>query len=186
VTTVTASEFSGRFPAVAAGLDEAQVGRLFALFERNEIGADEYVIAEGTRSDALYLVWDGELEAVTDTPGGDRQVGLVGPGELLGDISLLDPGPATASVLAPQGCVVLRLERSAFDELRASDPAVASALLHLLLQSLAGRVRTATEQYEFLVNQRPASPVRLADDLVDVHRRLYAGTADAGGAAADA
>lgn len=184
--TVTASDFSARFPAMAAVLDAGQVERLLASFERNEIGADEYVIAEGTRSDALFLVLDGELEAVTDTPGGDRQVGLVGPGELLGDISLLDPGPATASVLAPQGCVVLRLERAAFDELRASEPALATALLHQLLQSLAGRVRTATEQYEFLLNQRPASPSRRADDLVDVHRRLYTGTADAGGAAASA
>lgn len=184
--TVTSSDFSVRFPAVAGALDGAQVERLLGSFERNEIGADEYVIAEGTRSDALFLVWDGELEAVTDTPGGDRQVGLVGPGELLGDISLLDPGPATASVLAPQGCVVLRLERSAFDALREREPEVAAVLLHQLLQSLAGRVRTASEQYEWLLDQRPAASARRADALVDVHRRLYAGTAEGAGAAADA
>jgi CRP/FNR family cyclic AMP-dependent transcriptional regulator len=173
---VTASEFSARFPTLAAQLDADQVQQLLGHVERNEIGADEYVVAEGTRSDALFLVWDGELEALTGTPAGDRQVGLVGPGELIGDISLLDPGPATASVLAPQGCTVLRLDRSEFDELRESSPAVATALVHQLLLSLATRVRSATQQLDDVLSGGPVSPVRRAEGLVAGHRSLYEAT----------
>lgn len=174
---VTPAGFIERFPGLVTGLTGEQVDRLVAAFEVNELGADEYVIVEWTTSDALFLVWDGELEALTDSPGGDRQVGLIGPGELLGDVSLLDPGPATASVVAPQGCTVLRMARASFDELRASDPAVASAIVRQLLWSLSARVRVATHQLEDLLAGAAGDGSAPEEALIDVHRRLYAGTA---------
>lgn len=171
MTELTADAFAARFPGLAAGLDSAQVERLLAALQVFEVQSGEAVIAEWTKTDALFLVWEGELTASTDTPHGEQVVGRVGPGDLLGDVSLLDPGPATATVVADQGCVALRLPRAEFEELRASDPVLASALLRSLLRSLSARVRSATVQLDGLV----AAGRSTTDELVDVHRSLYAG-----------
>jgi len=168
---VTAESFSARFPGLAAGLEPQQVDRLLDVLQVFEVQAGEAVIAEWTNTDALYLVFEGELTATTDTPKGEQVVGRVGPGDLLGDVSLLDPGPATASVVADAGCTALRLPRAQFEELRASDPAIASALLRALLRSLADRVRSATVQLDGLI----AAGRSTTNELVDVHRSLYAG-----------
>ena len=139
------STFAARFPQVVEGLEADEIEALLAAFVLHTYEAGEALIAEGTTSDALLLVWDGELDVCMSTPEGLRDVAQVGEGALLGEISLLDPGPATATVRTKEGCTVLYIDREGLERLWGDYPRVASAFMRALAREVSGRVRSAND-----------------------------------------
>lgn len=147
---IAPTAFAKRFPQLGDELSAKQVGRLLRAFERHDADAGEALVAEGTKSDELFLVWDGQLDITMASATGDRRLAQLGPGSYFGEVSLFEPGPASASVVTEQGCEVLRLSRGRLDELRESDPEVAAALLGEALRSLSERFRSASAHLEQL------------------------------------
>jgi CRP-like cAMP-binding protein len=150
LSPITSETFSRRFPELASSLDSAQIAALLEACEVHDAQAGEALVAEGTPSSDLFLVCDGELDVTMKGPAGERVLARLGPSSCFGEVSLLDPGPAGASVVTEQGCVALRLSRERFDGLRRSDPAVAAPLLREVLRSLAARLRAARTHVEGL------------------------------------
>jgi CRP-like cAMP-binding protein len=170
---VTGETFSRRFRRLAGRLSPEDVDALLAVLVKQDVAAGEVVITQDAPFDALLLVWDGELDVSTETPKGDQALAHVGPGSFLGEASLLDPGPASATVTADQGCVLLRLDRAGFDGLCAERPALAGALLDELSRVLAGRVRAAGDRLEDLLAERDEGMTfTTTTELVGVQRRL--------------
>ena len=166
---VSRDTFSRRFRRLAARLTPEDGEALLAALVQQDVAAGEVVITEGSPVDALLLVWDGELNVTVD----DVEVAHVGPGAYLGEASLLDPAPASATVAADQGCTVLRLDRAAFDAICATRPVLANVLLDELSRVLAARVRAAGERLEDLLLQREEGMAFTgAADVAGVHRRL--------------
>jgi CRP-like cAMP-binding protein len=173
VLRVNRDTFSRRFRRLAGRLPDDDADALLAALVRQEVAAGEVVITQDAPLDALLLVWDGELNVTVETAKGDRELAHVGPGAYLGEASLLDPGPASATVTADQGCTLLRLERPAFDELCTSRPGLANALLEELSRVLAARVRTAGERLEDLLAEREEGMAFAGStDVVGVTQRL--------------
>ena len=134
--------FTSQFPGLALGLDARQLDALMAALEPEDIAAGETLITQGSPSDALYLVWDGSLEI--EVAGRDRVVSRLGPGDIVGEVSLLDPGPASATVRSDAGCTVLVLRRAQLEQLWAEHPAIATRFLAHLSREMAHRLRRAT------------------------------------------
>ncbi|HSD17447.1 MAG TPA: Crp/Fnr family transcriptional regulator [Thermomonas sp.] len=84
------------------------------LCDRNDIrhfSQDQVVFREGDPCDGLYILLSGKLKIYAAASNGREIVyDVVGPGELLGELSL-DGGPRSASVKAVTGatCLVLKL-----------------------------------------------------------------------------
>jgi CRP-like cAMP-binding protein len=144
LTAITPETFAERFPQLAGSLSEQDLDGLLAAFELRDADPGEALVAEGTASSDLFLVWDGELDVTMGRAGAERKLATVGAGSCFGEVSLLDPGPAGASVVTEQGCIALQLNRARLDELSRSNPDAAAALLREVLQSLVGRLRGAT------------------------------------------
>lgn len=87
------------------------------LCEENDVrrfSQEQIVFREGDASDGLYFVLSGRLKVYSATGNGRELVyDVVGPGELLGELSL-DGGPRSASVKAvtPATCMVLKLSHA--------------------------------------------------------------------------
>jgi flavin-dependent dehydrogenase/CRP-like cAMP-binding protein len=141
---MAAETFAKRFPDLASALSEDDRAALLDALELRDADAGEALVAEGADSSDLFLVLDGELDIVVGGPAGSRRVAGVGPGAYFGEVSLLDPGPAGASVVSEQGCVALQLSRERFDELSADRTGAAAALLRDVLRSLSDRLRAAS------------------------------------------
>ncbi len=112
--------------------------------QRRERG--DLLIREGTHSDGLWLLVEGTLQVMIgrkqDGEGGtDVEVCRVVPGEWVGELSLLDPGPATATVRCVEECILLHLTQDAFEALVRDDPAVGRKLVRSFGKSLARRLR---------------------------------------------
>jgi CRP-like cAMP-binding protein len=72
-----------------------------------------------------------------------KKVATLGTGAVVGELSLLDHGPRTASVIAETECVMLVISQRQFLGVIDAIP----ALSHKLLGTLAGRIRELDRQY---------------------------------------
>jgi len=84
------------------------------------------VVKYGEVGDSFFVIVEGEAKVVA--PSG-RVVNHLRPGEFFGEISLLDGGPRTATVVAETPLRTLALSRPAFRELIEAEPDVAVGLL---------------------------------------------------------
>jgi len=84
------------------------------------------IVRFGDIGDTFYVIVEGEAKVLA--PSG-RVVNRMRPGEFFGEISLLDGGPRTATVVAETPIRMLALSRKAFRELIENEPGVAVAML---------------------------------------------------------
>jgi hypothetical protein len=133
---------------VLAGLHEEQSESFARYMERVEIPQFGHIVRKGDHGDAMYLVLEGELRALTIVDGRESTLTTIAPGEAFGEISLLDQGPRSADVIANQDSVLLRITAAAFERLLREAPALAMPLLLGLSRALVGRVRHLTKRYE--------------------------------------
>lgn len=132
------SEFST--PSIfVADLIESKVGQV----EAKNFAAGQIVFNLGDPGDSLYLIRSGEVEVFYKDDTGNRIVlERLGPGKFFGEVSLLDGGPRTASVLVLQDLETLRVEREGFVRFVKEQPASAVRLL----SALGRRLRTTTDR----------------------------------------
>lgn len=168
---VDPESFRSRFPTLVTRLDDGAVQTFLDSLQVQQIAPSEALVVEDTPVNDLFLVWDGELDVSVTTPMGERRVGRVGRGSFLGEVSLLHPGPATATVTAEQGCTVLLLSRVRFDQLCDEHPAVAAAVLAELGRTLAERLRHGVAVLAGGAASGPPDPN--AEQVLSVHAALH-------------
>jgi CRP-like cAMP-binding protein len=129
------SLFAGLSPSVLDWLRE----RL--SLERLETGTP--FLREGDPGTDLFVILEGELEITKGRRGGATRVALLGPGDWLGEMSLLsgDPRSAGARVLAPSR--LLRFGAGDLEELRRWDLASYAIVLRNLACGLSRRLKVA-------------------------------------------
>lgn len=106
------------------------------------------VVRQGARSDALYIVLHGELDAWFERADRTDRIADIRAGELIGAAGLFAPGPAAATVRAVTAARAVRVAYGAVEELWATAPAVARALHDRALRALIGRLREANCEHE--------------------------------------
>jgi len=149
-----------------AGLDEDALERLAAGTRIRRFRRGEVIFHAGDPGDALFIIVSGEVKIALPSETGDEAIiASLRPGDVFGELALLDGAArsATASALAVTEAVVLPRDR--FRELIATEPAVRDALL----ASLAGELRRLTlhvEELHFLdmTGRVAARLVRLAEE----------------------
>jgi CRP-like cAMP-binding protein len=105
---------------------------LVEKFRAREVKRNEIIVREGEKTDGLYVVLSGEVEARK----GDQVLARLKEGELFGEISLLSKTPATATVLATRRTSLLRLPREDFDALILTHPQILVLVSELSEQRL--------------------------------------------------
>ena len=97
------------------------------IIDQGQTGREAFVIMSGT--------------ATVKRNG--KKVTILGPGSVVGELSLLDHGPRTATVTCDEECDLLVIQQRHFLAVLDSVPALA----HKLLATLAGRIREFDRQY---------------------------------------
>jgi CRP-like cAMP-binding protein len=101
--------------------------------------AGQVIIDQGQTGREAFVVMSG---TVTVKRNG-KKVATLGAGAVLGELSLLDHGPRTASVTCETECLLLVIQQRHFLAVLDAVP----SLSHKLLASLAGRIREFDRQY---------------------------------------
>src|SRR5579863_1838617 len=111
-----------------------------ALAEKIDLlrySAGQAVFNYGDPGDALYIVRSGEVEIYVRNDQGEKiALETSQPGDIFGEISLLDSGPRTAWVAALGSVELLRLDRAHFEAYVRQYPPAALNLLSVAARRL--------------------------------------------------
>ncbi|WP_022720276.1 Crp/Fnr family transcriptional regulator [Rhodopseudomonas sp. B29] len=151
-----------------ADLRPEELQRIAGLCHTRELQSGEVLFQKGDEGDALFGVRRGLVRIETGASDGSRlTLNYLGPGDLFGEVAVLDGQTRTADATAGEPTELFVLRREDFLGHLEREPKVAVKLIALLCQ----RIRWMSERMEESVLQ--PLPVRLA-------RRLCALAADFG------
>lgn len=148
------------------GLEPAALERLAASMRARRFRRGEVIFHIGDPGDALFVIVSGDVKISLPSETGDEAIlATLRPGDVFGELALLDGAPrsASATALGPAETVVLPRDR--FRELLATEAGFRDALL----ASIAGELRRLThhvEELHFLdiTGRLAARLVRLAEE----------------------
>jgi len=121
-------------------LQDSLSADLFASAAVLRLAADDTLFLAGDTDDGCYLVEDGLLKVVVAShSGGERILAFLGQGAIVGEMSLIDGRPRSASVVAVRQAALKFLSRASFEEFTNQYPDVYKYLMKLL----ASRLREA-------------------------------------------
>jgi CRP-like cAMP-binding protein len=164
--TTQERESIDRLPdADAAAEREAQLARvpffegltLEALALIAQVTTDE-THATGTRifqygdpGDKLFIIVEGKVRISREVSGmGEEALAVLGPGEIFGEMALLDESPRSADARAHERCRLLVITKDAFDDLLFLHKDLAYEVLWACVRMLSGRLREMNEKLTFL------------------------------------
>lgn len=137
-----------RFPLLH-GLEAAAVKSLGLAESPVTFSAGEALFRQGDVSTGLYLIDEGVVRLRGRTPGdGHVDLALLGPGETVGEFSLLDGGPRSASAFADTAVRGWRIGRERFNVLSVSGDPAALAIMHRLRIEVADRTRATVQDVQ--------------------------------------
>ncbi len=105
------------------------------------IDANEVLIREGTQIGSMYIVTEGLLGAYA----GGKQIGIAGPGTVVGEMSFVDQDPTAASLVALEQTHLLELSRETVAAQVAADPVFASDFFRAIAVTLSQRLRVLSQ-----------------------------------------
>jgi CRP-like cAMP-binding protein len=152
-----------------AGLDAAVLQRLAMVAVTQKIKSGTTLFRKGDDGSCLYLICSGAVRiTVLSEQGKDAVLNSLGPGQIFGEIALLDGGPRTADAVISEDAELLIIERRNFTGLMRDQPDLALRIVEVL----CARLRHVSEQVEdarFL-----HMPSRLAKTLLRLAERSAA------------
>lgn len=119
-----------------------------------QLHAGERLIAAGAANDSVFLILSGRLRVHLHAEDG-QPVAVLGPGESVGEISVIDHQPTSASVIADNECKVLSINEKLLWSLVRNSHDVACNLLEILAQrlrhgnSVIHRIHDLLREYEY-------------------------------------
>jgi signal transduction histidine kinase len=158
VVAIESSKLFSRLPAPALHQLRA------AAAEKNFRDA-QLIFKEGDPGDGLYMVKSGTVEISAEVRNGQRQVlSALPPGEIFGELAVLDEQPRSACASARGDTTVYFVPREPFHEVIRRFPEAAI----LMMKEISGRLREFNRQYlrEVLQAERMAVVGRFASAIV--------------------
>ena len=139
-----ANEFRQVFPRFARSLSENETKSLLAALTPREYADAARLCTFGEPTDTLHFITSGQVAVRATQAGETLYLGQAGRGGIVGEVGLIEPGPASATVEALEPVTTLNLDAAGLDRLCAEHPAAGSALLSALSVELAARLRRSS------------------------------------------
>lgn len=150
-----------------AGIDDRAWAALSSRVGTVTLPRGAHLFRKGDPGDAVYVVVDGKVKISLASPDGRENVlAILGPGDLLGELSLFDAQPRAATATAVVDCALATLADEDFRGWLGEFPGVASSLL----RALAARLRQTNDAMADLVFTDV--PGRVAKTLLGLAERF--------------
>lgn len=117
-----------------AGCDRREIRAIGRLGDLTKRDSGTVLIEQGRHGGEVFIIIDG---TVTVSRDGD-ELATLGPGEVVGEVAVLDRGPRTATVAADTPVEVLVFDPRSFASLLRETPDIARRIL----AETAGRLRS--------------------------------------------
>ncbi|MGJ9617394.1 Crp/Fnr family transcriptional regulator [Actinotignum sp. GS-2025b] len=148
-------------------MDEESLAALGAMMSDTSLKRGESLFHEGDQGDRLYIVTDGKVKlSHTSDDGRENLLAVLGPGEIIGELSLFDLEARSSTVTAIAPTHLLSLAHRDMKNFIEEHPALAMSML----REMARRLRNTNENLADLVFSDV--PGRVAKALLDLANRF--------------
>ena len=131
-----------------APLGPQAVARLEKYFDFAILPANRDVIRQDEYGNFMLVLLSGSIAVDREQPWGERlHLTQARPGDILGEMSLLDSGQRFSVCTSLTNCEVAVLGAQALDEMMTTDPALAASLIALLARKLSRRMRMVSARF---------------------------------------
>jgi CRP-like cAMP-binding protein len=138
-------EFLAKIP-IFAGLPPEILDQFIAAGTVMAVPGGCQLLGEGDPARSLFVVCEGALEIrKRGASGSDVRVAMLRAGDCVGEMSLIDIQPRSASVSTMTPASVFRLELSEIAKLHRSNPAVYTFLIMNIAREISRRLRRADQ-----------------------------------------
>ncbi|MBI3803224.1 MAG: cyclic nucleotide-binding domain-containing protein [Nitrospirae bacterium] len=125
-----------------AALPEKELSEIAVWSSRNSYKKGEIIVRAGAPGKGLYLLIAGRADVSVKAGGEEKNVGVLHPGELFGEMSLIEERPRSSNVIAAEATDCLYLDARIFLEKMALHPEV----MIDLLKTICRRLRQTVEE----------------------------------------
>ena len=155
--TLKSSELAPTLPplGILAGLSDRSLANLSSFGRFHRLPAGTELIREGDKQDRFYVVVSGLLAISARARNMEMPLSEAGPGECLGEVSLLEPGPASATVRVVDDAALWSMDIGDLRSYLSEHAGGAGALLMGMASCLSKRLRQANQ----LIAQNRVMPV---------------------------
>lgn len=143
---------------IISGIEKIQEGELFRSlsFDETRMLADicslvdvhdgDIVIEENSIGRALYLVVDGEVEVFKGQGEDRKEIAVLRPGELFGEMSLIEDRLTSTSVSSRGNTRLLRVDKLKLEQLMEKNDRLAAKINRSFCVVLSERLRKANQK----------------------------------------
>ena len=123
-------------------LTESQAQQIADAVIKRRFKRGDRIVEQGLKSNALYIILSGRARVLaSDSRGREVILATLQPGDYIGEMSLIDNEPHSATVRAEVQTDVLMLGRSEFARCMPESSSMAYAVMRVLVQRLRHSVR---------------------------------------------
>ena len=128
-----------------AHLDQDAVKRMERFFEFAQVSPNRDVIRQDEYGNFMIVLLTGTIAVDRVQPWGEQlRLAETRPGDILGEMSLLDSGIRFSACTTLTDCEVAVLSADAMDDMMDKDPQLAASLVALLARKLSLRLRVVS------------------------------------------
>ncbi len=118
-------------------LEHDELNQIAGLAEERTFPRDTVIFNAGDVADSVFVIARGKVKVVVTSPDGkDLILAVLGPGQVFGEMALLDSAPRSATVVSDTVVELVVIHRDEFQHLLASEPKISRRLLAILTQRL--------------------------------------------------
>lgn len=125
-------------------LDRDELQRVLEYGVQESFAPGKHILREGEENSMLYLVLDGEVEVYlpeSERRSGRIHLNVVGPEAILGEYSLIDNEPASASAVTRTEASFFYMDREDFERLVGEEDRIGKKIYYNLVRTLVQRLR---------------------------------------------
>ncbi|MCA9694951.1 MAG: cyclic nucleotide-binding domain-containing protein [Myxococcales bacterium] len=150
-------------------LDEQDKIELRLHSEERAFGSHDVLIEQGQHIESLLLLLEGHVRVQVDVSKDDRDaridVSILGPGDLIGEMSFVTDEATSARVIGIEAGKLLEIPYRALDELMTHDPGFGVRLFRSLAGLMATRLRNTNSKLPPLIVEEVAQVNRFHSTL---------------------
>ena len=120
-----------------------------AVEETHPVGT--VIFKHGDVGEKLYVVVEGRVRITREVQGlGEEALAIVGPGDVFGEMALLDDAPRSATARVHERCRLLAIHRDAFEDLLFVHKELAYEVLWNVVRLMSRRLRETNDRFATL------------------------------------
>ena len=134
-----------------AGLKPQGLELIAKVASEETHAAGTKIFQHGDAGDKLYLILEGKVRISREVPGmGEEALAVLGPGQVFGEMALLDESPRSADARVHERCRLLAIPKDGFDDLLFMHKDLAYEVLWSIVRMLVSRLRETNDKLTFL------------------------------------